>query len=413
MIDLLRGVRVVESARLLNGDTLGMLLGQLGADVIKIEDPQRGDYLRDILGSITEHNSPAHLQFNSNKRSVAINLRSDEGLEVFWKLLATADVFVDGNVGGACDKLGIGYDEQRSRRPGIIYCQYTGFGVSGPYATVPAHGISMNALAGDTPVAMDDDGLMRPVAHDDLIPRFSPEATATGALWGAYIVAAALLKQRVSGHSDAVYIDLASSDAVAAMTGISNVYALNRHRMTGFDDLPKFEPGNEMKGARYQYYETSDGKAVIFGCIEPKFFEKFCVAVDRTDLIEGTDRGAIVHFDDDISLRRELQSIFHTRTSAEWMALAASHDIAIAPAPRSVAELRDDEHVRGRNLLLEREHPDAGPFTYLGVPAVITGQTFDVERHAPRLGQHTSEVLAEVGLDRSTIEQLRTVGAVR
>lgn len=114
---LLSGVRVLESAQLFNGDTLGALLGDLGADVIKIESPFRGDYLRDMLGQIAPHNSPAHMQINKNKRSVALDLRKDAGREVFWKLLATADVFVDGNAADAMTKLGVGYEAQRARRP--------------------------------------------------------------------------------------------------------------------------------------------------------------------------------------------------------------------------------------------------------------------------------------------------------
>ena len=159
---LLSGIRVLESAQLFNGDTLGALLGDLGADVIKIESPFRGDYLRDFLGQITPHNSPAHMQINKNKRSVALDLRKEQGREVFWKLLASADVFVDGNSADAMDKLGVGYQQQRARRPEIVYCQYTGYGATGPYATIPTHGQMMNAAAGATPVEMDQAGFVRP-----------------------------------------------------------------------------------------------------------------------------------------------------------------------------------------------------------------------------------------------------------
>ena len=116
MSDLLAGIRVIESAALYNGDSLGMLLGDLGADVVKVESPFRGDYLRDFLGQITPHHSPAHVQVNKNKRSVALDLRKEAGREAFWRLLDTADVFVDGNAADACEKLGIGYAEQRARK---------------------------------------------------------------------------------------------------------------------------------------------------------------------------------------------------------------------------------------------------------------------------------------------------------
>ena len=132
MSRLLDGVRVLEFAVLFNGDHLGTLLGDHGADVIKVEDPQRGDYLRDFLGQITPHHSPAHIQVNKNKRSVTLDLRCSTGKELFWKLLATADVFVDGMIPGAMDRLGIGYEEQRRHKPDIIYCECPGYGARGP-----------------------------------------------------------------------------------------------------------------------------------------------------------------------------------------------------------------------------------------------------------------------------------------
>ncbi len=134
---LLDGIRVLEVAVLFNGDVVGQQLGDLGADVIKIESPGRGDYLRDMLGQIAPHQSPAHLQVNRNKRSITLDVRTDEGREVFWKLLDAADVFVDGLLSGSCDRMGIGYDEQRRRKPGIVYCHCSGFGARGPYADDP------------------------------------------------------------------------------------------------------------------------------------------------------------------------------------------------------------------------------------------------------------------------------------
>ena len=123
MTPLLDGIRVLEVAVLFNGDLVGQHLGDLGADVIKIESPGRGDYLRDMLGQIAPHQSPAHLQVNRNKRSLTLDVRTDAGREVFWKLFETADIFVDGLLSGACDRMGIGYAEQRRRKPSIYQTQ--------------------------------------------------------------------------------------------------------------------------------------------------------------------------------------------------------------------------------------------------------------------------------------------------
>ncbi|HRE03036.1 MAG TPA: CoA transferase, partial [Ilumatobacteraceae bacterium] len=187
MSDLLQGIRVLESAVLLNGDTLGMHLADLGADVIKIESPGSGDYIRDILGQIAPRNSPAHLQVNKNKRSVAIDLRTDAGRDVFWDLLATADVFVDGFAGAATDRLGIGYEQQRLCKPNIVYCQYTGFGRAGPYAAIPTHGQMMNAEAAAVTLVTHADGFVRIAENRELMwgTSIGGDGTAAGAVHAA------------------------------------------------------------------------------------------------------------------------------------------------------------------------------------------------------------------------------------
>ena len=161
MTGLLDGIRVLEVAVLFNGDIVGQHLGDLGAEVIKIESPGRGDYLRDMLGQIAPHQSPAHLQVNRNKRSITLDVRTDAGREVFWKLFETADIFVDGLLSGACDRMGIGYAEQRRRKPSIVYCHCSGFGDTGEYRAIPTHGQMMNAAAAAVSVGLDSDGFVR------------------------------------------------------------------------------------------------------------------------------------------------------------------------------------------------------------------------------------------------------------
>lgn len=191
MSDFLAGVRVIECATLMNGDYVGMMLGDLGADVIKVEDRQRGDYMRDILGQIGPRNSPAHLHLNRNKRSIALDLRDPEDQKVFWKLHESADIFVDGSVAGAAERRGIGYEAQRVRNPGIIYCQATGFGATGPYAQIPTHGRMQTALGGAYPMTKGNDGRVVQV-----VPEPSAYGTTKGAgyaaspsIAGAYAVA--------------------------------------------------------------------------------------------------------------------------------------------------------------------------------------------------------------------------------
>lgn len=412
MTDLLEGVRVVESAILLNGDTLGMHLADLGAEIIKVESPAGGDYLRDILGQIEPAHSPAHLQVNKNKRSLALDLRSDAGRDVFWRLLATADAFIDGFAGAAADRLGIGYSAQRERKPDIIYCQYSGFGRRGPYAEIPTHGQMMNAEAAAVTLETHDDGFVRIAENRELMGGTSigGDGTAAGAIHAALRVVAALVRRDRSGEG--AYLDASAADAVISQGWIGATYGLNYARITDHTGLRA--PGSEtFTGAKYQYYETSDHEYVLFCCIEPKFWVRFCEAVGRGDLSGRTvEAGAIDFGRDDHDLRRELQSIIGSRPRSHWIELAISERLPIGPAHQGVASLRYDAHLREREIFVEGEHPVAGPFTYVGSPVMVEGAPYPVPRPAPALGADSREVLAELGYAESEVDELIAGGVV-
>jgi len=409
MSNLLAGIRVIESAQLFNGDTLGMFLGDLGADVIKVESPFLGDYLRDFLGQITPHHSPAHMQVNKNKRSLTLDLRQDRGRELFWRLLDTADVFIDGNASDAADKLGIGYQAQRARKPDIVYCQYTGYGSAGPYARIPTHGQMMNALAAATPTEMGEDGLMHPMhpppgRMGDML--MGGDGTAAGAAHAAMHVAAALVRRARTGEG--CFLDVAGHDGVIAQAWIGATYALNIDRVADRSTLPAPRDERGSTSAKYQWYETADRKIILFCCIEPKFWKNFCLAIDRPDLVGSHDSSKPVDFGGgEYDLRHELQRIFHTRNLADWVVLAAEHDIALGPAPVTLMEAKDDPHLRTRDIIVEGEHPHAGPFTYIGEAAKVDGQPYAIRFPAPLLGEHTRELLAaELGLTDAELDEL-------
>ncbi|WP_322769176.1 CoA transferase [Frankia sp. Cr1] len=408
---LLEGVRVLESAMLFNGDTLGTLLADLGADVIKVESPGTGDYLRGFLGQITPQHSPAHIQVNKNKRSITLDLRRDEGRALFYELLSTADVFVDGFAGDACTKLGIGYAQQRAAKPDIVYCQYSGYGSEGPLASMPTHGQMTNALAGALPVEMGPDGLVRRVQTPDYLGGTTSggEGTAAGAVHAAFHVAAALFQRERTGEG--CFLDAAASDAVIAQAWIAVTYNLNRDRVTDHATMPRTEEGDS-GSAFYQFYEARDGRFLLFCATEPKFWRGFCLAVDRADLIDRLDTGGPVDFGFGLlGLRRELQKIFHTRDADEWVALALTHHVPLTRANR-LRDLLDDPHVRARGILVEGEHPLAGPFTYVGEAVRVQGQPWELRRPAPTLGQHTDELLAEIGHGPQDVAALRAAKIV-
>jgi crotonobetainyl-CoA:carnitine CoA-transferase CaiB-like acyl-CoA transferase len=412
MSDLLAGVRVLEAAVLFNGDHLGMLLADLGADVIKVESPQRGDYLRDMLGQITPHHSPAHVQVNRNKRSLTLDLRTEPGREVFKDLLLTADVFVDGFRAGACERLGVGYAAQRQIKPDIVYCHCSGFGGRGPYASIPTHGQMMNALAAATPVRMDADGLVRRVASDDLMGGTTGggDGTAAAGVHAALHVVAALVRRAHTGRG--CHLDAAGADAVIANGWIGAIYGLNEHHLTDRHDLRPQDQAPH-SGAKYQWYQTADERFVLFCCIEHRFWQRFCSVVGRPDLAGHADpRGPVDFGYGDEPLRRELQAIFSGRTQREWVRLAAAEGLPIGPNNVGVHSLRDDPHLQARGVLVDGDHPEAGEFTYVAPPVIVDGHPFAIGRPAPELGQHTDELLAELGYPSERIQALRAGGIV-
>jgi crotonobetainyl-CoA:carnitine CoA-transferase CaiB-like acyl-CoA transferase len=409
--ELLEGVCVVECAVLLNGDTVGMLLGDLGADVIKVESPGRGDYLRDMLGQIVPHHSPAHLQVNKNKRSISLDLRVPGGLVVFWDLLRTADVFVDGFSAGTCDALGIGYNAQRAVKPDIVYCHYSGFGATGPYARIPTHGQMMNALAAAVPLALGEDGLVHESRTTEPMSGTTAggDGTAAGAVHAALRVAGALVRRARTGQG--AFLDAAGADAVIAQAWIGATYALNQERITDSSGL-RPQGDTERTSAKYQYYVTSDDRYVLFCAIEHRFWTRFCEAVERPDLVGEATSGPVDFAHRDEALRRELQSIFRTRSQREWVVFARDNHLPIGPAHQRVTELLTDPQIAARQILVDGEHPLAGPFSYVGEPVIVDGAHYRVRRPAPLLGEHTDEILREIGRTDVEIAELRRLGVV-
>lgn len=413
MIDLLEGVKVLECTVLPTGGQVGRLLGDMGATSIKVEQPGIGDYLRVLGGQLGPGNSPIHLLVNRHKRSITLNLRAEAGREIFWELLADADVFIDGFAGDACDKLGVGYDAQLKVKPDIIYCQASGFGSAGPYGQIPVHGYMMNAVAGSSNLRLRDDGLVQEVVEpvDLNFPGYVDGPLMAG-IFAAMTTIAALRRRDQTGEG--AYIDASGTDATLAAQSLDATLQWNRHRSTDQENLPPFVGSDPRQRPKYAFYRTKDDRFVLLAAIEHKFWDHFCAAVGRPDLASFKYEDSPVDFHNEggnVDLVDEIAPIIAERTQAEWMDVARQFDIPLSPANR-IDEVLDDPHLQARQILFESEHPTAGPFTTVGWPAPVRGQTFDVQQHAPSLGEHTDQILCELGRTPDQIERLRADGVV-
>ena len=395
MSHLLAGCRVVEVSALLNGASTTMVLADLGAEVVKVESPFMGDYIR------VPSTRYLHGQVNKNKLSVTIDLRKAEGQAVLRRLVATADVFVTNVLARSTERLGISYDQLRAVKADLVYCQVTGFGAVGPLANVPTHGQMMDALAGTLPGEIGPDGL--PTAKRPPVIRtgslsIAGEATSAGAVQAALHIAAALVQRGRTGEG--CYLDVAASDAAVASGWAAASAQLN---------VPPAEqwwtaPDAGLGSARYQHYQTKDERFVMFCPEEAKFWARFCELVSRPDLLDR-------HFG--VELRAEIQQIIATRTRQEWLELAAAHLLPLGPANDGAEEVRNDPQIQSRSLFLDGATEDGRPFVYLADPVLVAGQPYEPPRPAPALGEHTDDVLRELGYSDQDIEGLARAEVTR
>jgi len=390
---LLGGVRVLEVA-LLAPDLLGMHLADLGAEVVKIEQPPGGDYLREIGGRKRAGLNLMHLRWNRGKKSVTLDLRRREGQRLLHRLAARADVFVDGLRPGAAARCAADYATLAAVNPRLVYCTLSGAGTWGPYAALPTHGVAYDAFAGLAPPATHPDGSPR-------IPAYTAVGMFAAPLYAAFAVCAALVQARATGTGR--LLEVAELDAAASWQAEHLDAALNGVASSIPDMIP---------AVRYQYYRTRDDRVVVFQASERKFWRNFCTAVGRPDLFAakpGAPAGD--HARGDEALRAELAAIFQTRTRAEWVDFFIVHDVPGGPV-HTADELPGDPHFRARELLYEQDHPVAGHLRLFGTPVKVAGEAF-AAAPAPAPGEHTAEVLGgTLGLSATEIEQLRADGVV-
>jgi alpha-methylacyl-CoA racemase len=392
----LSNVRVLDLTRLLPGGFCSLLLADLGADVVKVEDTGGGDYVRwappyygSDAGQALGTRSALYLALNRGKRSIRVDLKSEAGRDAFLRLVPRCDVVLESFRPGVLDRLGVGYETLRQINPRIVYCAITGYGQSGPNASRAGHDMNYLGLVGLLGLTGEPGG--RPIQSAGQIADVGG-----GALTAAFGVMAALWERERSGEGQLV--DVSMTDGALSWLGmVAAAYFCD-------GQVPRRGEGQLTGGfVCYYPYEAADGW-VTCGALEPKFWAAFCNGVGRPDLVEkqferpGSDAW------------REIADLFRSRTRDDWRAFNDRHDAMIEPI-LDLDEALDSELVRAREMLVEVDQPGIGPVRLLGQPVKLSRTPGDDTRPAPALGEHTEEVLDEAGFGSDEIAALIDGGA--
>ena len=402
----LAGVRIIECSMLGPG-AVTTHLADLGADVIKVEAPS-GDYIREMTWPIVEGVSLMHLHISRGKRSVTLDLRTDEGRSVFLDLVRGADAVVEAMRPGGLERRGVGYDVLRETNPAIVFITVSGYGTTGPYRDMPSHGVAYDTWAGLVNPGVDDDGFA-------YIPEHPSMGIHAGPLFGALGILAGIVRARETGQG--CRMEIAQSDAAAAMDWYRSetwkAYERPVTEVTGnkADDYERRAPGTAgmRHGVRYQIYASKDG-FVLLQASEREFWRNFCAGVGRDDLFERWPGARFAdHAPGNRELQAELRGIFRERTTTEWVVFGGEHNTPIAPVntPRTLA---DDPQFRHRLPFLPRERLGA---EQLPTPIKLIDESLPVPTRAPTVGEHTEQVLREVlAYGDERVAALRAAGAL-
>jgi len=402
----LAGVRIVECSMLGPG-AITTHLADLGADVIKVEPPT-GDYVREMTWPIVDGVSLMHLHISRGKRSITLDLRTEEGRATFVDLVRGADAVVEAMRPGGLERRGVGYEALREVNPALVFITISGYGMTGPYKDMPSHGVAYDTWAGLVNPGIDDEGFA-------YIPEHPSMGIHAGPLFGALGILAGVVRARATGEG--CRMEIAQSDAAAAMDWYRSeswkAYERPQSEVTGnkSDGYERRAPGTAgmRHGVRYQIYASKDGY-VLFQASEREFWKNFCEGVDRVDLFERWPGARIAdHAPGNRELQAVLRDIFAARTTAEWLAFGDEHNTPIAPVntPRTLA---DDPQFQDRLPFLSRDELGA---EQLPSPIKLLGEELPVPAKAPTVGQHTDEILREVlGYDDARVAALRKAGAL-
>ncbi len=377
----LDGIRVLDLSQVMAGPYCCMLLGDMGADVIKVEPPGVGDQARKSMEYRRKgEDSPGFLALNRNKRSIALNLKSEAGREVFRELVVTADIVVENGRPGVAKRLGVDYPTLSASNPRLIYASISGFGQTGPWADRPGFDLIAQAMSG----AISATGLpgQEPVKSD------VPFADLGAGMFAVYGILSALIGRERSGRGQ--FVDASLFEAALGLS----IWETTEFWATGKPPGP-LGTANRMS-APYQAVKASDGY-FVFGAANQKLWIQLCETLARDDLMSDprfmTNTTRMKHRE---ALIAELGKDFRKRTVHEWVEKLLAVGVPAAPI-YNYEQALSAEHTAARNMVMHVPHPVEGTYPSLGFPVKLSGTPQQVRLPPPLLGQHTAELLAEIG----------------
>ncbi len=392
----LQGIKVIDLTRLAPGPYCTMVLGDLGADVIRVEEPGGGRMARERGGETDAADAQRRTAFNAlnrNKRSIALNLKNDDAREVLHKLCQDADVFIEGFRPGVVSRLSCDYETLSAINPRLVYCSLSGYGQDGPYSDLVGHDINYISVGGALGVIGSPE--VGPAIPMNIIADF-----AGGGLHAAMAIMAALLARTHTGRGQTV--DIAMSDGA----GYLLASMLSEYFSSGTVPTPGDTALNG-SAPYYNVYRCKDGKFLSVGCIEPWFWSTLCQAIGREDLIEGQFNSANFK-----SVVGDLRSTFAQRDREDWWTeLRAIDNIAVAKV-YSLDEMVDDPQNIHRKMVVDAGTVNGEVVRQVGIGPKLSDTPGTIRTLGPTAGQHTREILDSLGYDSSKVASMIEAGAV-